>query len=731
MIDLKKNIDIIKHILPNGLNLAVVPLKGIPIVSINLTYFVGSYNEKIGSRGFAHLFEHLMFEGTKTLPKGEFDKICTLAGGSNNAYTTFNKTTYLMVLPSNQLELGIWLDSDRMFNSQVTQTALENQKKVVTEEIAQNVENRTYGTFRKYIAELAFDEISPYSWDVYGDKQDIAESTLELTTQFFNDYYKPGNASLVICGDCNPNEVIELTEKYFNQNTKNGETPLPDALNFIVKRGGYYHAPDEVPLSAVFLAFHLPDYSSNDNDTAEFISHILAFLVLTFLTFLFVGMGNLMFAVGPECGPDCDADNQFPQGAVNYHISTVFDHATLTFCTIRTKTKLYKFNCPPPTGTYYRYEIESIEVFGACTGLSQSQKIQMAIRSIISTNFGYLNSPAWIQLYSCAETVGTSPVREIIPCNYYCCRIYFEATWDEGGGTLDSLSHGGYNFNENYCPTYIGRPNCTFQCETDDDSFPTIGNLYTYNYIPQACFTSCGSTNDPIHRAVTDISSDMIYADYSLATNNDTLCFSFHWVNYEGTHDLDEVLVRLVKKVLKDIYDSHGNPNYITLNLAACWQKPYSGINLYYPCSQDDCCTMTFEIQSSTSAILDWYDHLGYNCQSPCTTEVCDIYRDFESSFAIGKSSIQFDLDQKSKSINIMPNPNSGTFNLEFNASVNEPHTILIINLMGLEVYSKIMNPTLGINYIDIDLTSLPTGAYYLHIVNKGLTTHKIKFIKN
>lgn len=185
MIDLKSNIQIISYKLQNGLDLAVVPLKGIPIVSINLTYFVGSYNESRGTRGFAHLFEHLMFEGTKSLPKGEFDKICTLAGGSNNAYTTFNKTTYLMVLPANQLELGLWLDSDRMFNSQVTQIALDNQKKVVTEEIAQNVDNRTYGTFRKYLAELAYNEQSPYSWDVYGDKQDIAESTLEITKKVF------------------------------------------------------------------------------------------------------------------------------------------------------------------------------------------------------------------------------------------------------------------------------------------------------------------------------------------------------------------------------------------------------------------------------------------------------------------------------------------------------------------------------------------------------------------
>ncbi len=464
----------------------------------------------------------------------------------------------------------------------------------------------------------------------------------------------------------------------------------------------------------------------------------LAFLVLTFLTIMFVGIGNFVYAqvqLGPRCSDDndCAVDNQFPQGTVNYHTSTVFDHATLTFCIIRTKTKLYKFKCPPPERrSYYRYEIESIEVLGACTGVSQSQKIQMAIRSIISSNFGYLNSPAWIQLYSCAETVGTSPKREIIPCNDYCCRIYFEATWDEDGGTLDSLEHGRFRDSiESYCPIYIGRPNCAFQCEIDDESFPPLGALYTYHYIPQACFTSCGTTNDPIYRAVTDISSDMIYADYSLATNNDTLCFSFHWVNYEGTHDLDDVLVRLVKKVLKDIYDSNSNPSYITLNLAACWQKPYSWVNLYYPCSQDDCCTMTFEILSSTSAILDWYDHLGYNCQSPCTTEVCEIYRDFESSFTIGKSAINFEIEPPGMNIKITPNPNTGIFTLEFNSSVSDNYTIQVVDLMGIEVFTSELSTAIGINQKNLDLTLLPIGAYYLQIIYKGKVESKIKFIKN
>ncbi|MBS4001125.1 MAG: insulinase family protein [Desulfobulbaceae bacterium] len=275
MLDLTKNIPIITHRLSNQLDLTIVSIRKVPIISINLTYFVGSYNEYKGIRGFAHLFEHLMFEGTKNLPKGEFDKICTLAGGSNNAYTTHNKTTYLMVLPSNQLELALWLDSDRMYNSEITEHALTNQKNVVIEEISQNVENRTYGTFRKYLAELAYKADTPYSWDVYGDIDDINNSTLELARKFFDTYYKPSNASLVICGDCEPHSTIELVEKYFGEKSESA-LPHTNGNNVNVQKGKHFVSPDEVPLDAVFIAFHLPDYMNSDNDTADFISQILA-----------------------------------------------------------------------------------------------------------------------------------------------------------------------------------------------------------------------------------------------------------------------------------------------------------------------------------------------------------------------------------------------------------------------------------------------------------------------
>jgi predicted Zn-dependent peptidase len=181
-----------------------------------------------------------------------------------------------MVLPSNQLELALWLDSDRMYNSEITEHALKNQKSVVIEEISQNVENRTYGTFRKYLAEFAYEADTPYSWDVYGDIGDINNSTLELARNFFDTYYQPSNASLVICGDCEPQSTIELVEKYFGE--KSGDAFVsPNGGDKVNVLKGYHHvSPDEVPLDAVFIAFHLPDYMNSDNDTADFISQILA-----------------------------------------------------------------------------------------------------------------------------------------------------------------------------------------------------------------------------------------------------------------------------------------------------------------------------------------------------------------------------------------------------------------------------------------------------------------------
>ena len=270
--ELNKYVKIFRKKLINGLEVVILYNPKAPIVSMNLSYKVGSKDERIGRRGFAHLFEHLMFEGSKHVPKGEFDKICSSAGGTNNAYTTYDYTAYTMTLPSHQLELGLWLESDRMFYSEISQTALETQQKVVTEEILQTVENQPYGRWREYLAAGAYQPECSYSWEVHGSKEDVANSTLEDVNDFFHTFYNPENACLVLAGDCEPNKTIPIVEKYFGLNIPQKEIQRNVFDEKYKLYGKNINTFDNVPLPAVFISFHLGDYRSEDLYTAEVLS---------------------------------------------------------------------------------------------------------------------------------------------------------------------------------------------------------------------------------------------------------------------------------------------------------------------------------------------------------------------------------------------------------------------------------------------------------------------------
>lgn len=274
MLDLKSSIPISKYSISSGLELNVVPRHNSPIISLNLSYKVGSKDEKRGKTGFAHLFEHLMFEGSKHVPKGEFDKLCSTAGGTNNAYTTYDWTSYIMSIPSHQLELALWLESDRMLNFDVKQDALDNQKKVVYEEILQTVENQPYGLWREKLAELAFSQESSYSWEVHGSKDDVMNCELKDASDFFNKFYKPSNAVLSLVGDIDPNKAFELTEKYFKGN-KNGKVEDKNEFKHEFLQGGKEVTfDDSVPLAAAFVSFHAPGFLSDDIFVGDILTNI-------------------------------------------------------------------------------------------------------------------------------------------------------------------------------------------------------------------------------------------------------------------------------------------------------------------------------------------------------------------------------------------------------------------------------------------------------------------------
>ena len=272
----QNGLKIIQTSLDNGLSVVLAQINKAPVVSINITFRVGSKDESPNHTGLAHLFEHLMFEGTKNLGKGEFDKYCSQAGGTNNAYTSYDQTTFYMTLPSNQLKLGLWLESDRLFNHFISKEALETQKKVVVEEISQTVEEQPYGMWRQLLAQNAYSLNSCYSWEVQGLKEHVAKTLRRDINKFFKKFYSPSNACLVICGDFQEMEALDLVNLYFGKKLEN-----QFALKRIIldeeqlTRGKEVTFNDDVPSSAVFQAYHCSGFKNLDVYKAEIISHIL------------------------------------------------------------------------------------------------------------------------------------------------------------------------------------------------------------------------------------------------------------------------------------------------------------------------------------------------------------------------------------------------------------------------------------------------------------------------
>jgi predicted Zn-dependent peptidase len=271
-----------QRIFENGLRVVVIPKHTAPVVAVCVAYHVGSYYESPTNTGFAHLFEHLMFEGSENVAHGMFDKYCSEAGGENNAYTTYDKTTYYMTLPAHQLELGLWLEADRMRAFGITQDALDVQKNVVLEEINQNVENSPYGTFSRVQNRLAFAPEAGYHWEVYGDPKHVAASTLDDVRGFFSRFYRPDNACLVIVGAVEPDDAFALAEKHFGDINRGAREvkriQRPEFKpEFRLQGGKYEKVVDGIPTDTLFLAFH-GDGFQNEREvcTAEMLCSIVS-----------------------------------------------------------------------------------------------------------------------------------------------------------------------------------------------------------------------------------------------------------------------------------------------------------------------------------------------------------------------------------------------------------------------------------------------------------------------
>jgi zinc protease len=217
-----------KYTLPNGLDVILSRDARVPMVAVNLWYHVGPANEEPGRTGFAHLFEHMMFQSSKHVPPDSHFKLLEAAGASDiNGTTDYDRTNYFQTVPTNQLELALWLESDRMgyLLDEVDQAALSNQQDVVRNERRQSVENQPYGLAEEVMVQTLFPKGHPYYGNVIGSHEDIQAAKLDDVRRFFRQFYSPNNASLAIVGDFDPAHAKALVEKYFGTLKRGAEVP--------------------------------------------------------------------------------------------------------------------------------------------------------------------------------------------------------------------------------------------------------------------------------------------------------------------------------------------------------------------------------------------------------------------------------------------------------------------------------------------------------------------------
>ncbi|HVR10900.1 MAG TPA: pitrilysin family protein [Thermoanaerobaculia bacterium] len=221
-----------RHTLANGLRVVLHPDDSLPLVAINLWYHVGSKNERPGRTGFAHLFEHMLFQGSANLGTNDHFRYVQQVGGVANGSTWYDRTNYYETLPAHQLDLGLWLESDRMgfLLPAITAENLETQRQVVMNERRQRVENQPYGLAGERLRELLYPPEHPYHWPVIGYMDDIAAATLEEVRDFFRTYYAPNNAVLTLAGDFDPGAALERIDAWFGEIPAGPPVPALPAL---------------------------------------------------------------------------------------------------------------------------------------------------------------------------------------------------------------------------------------------------------------------------------------------------------------------------------------------------------------------------------------------------------------------------------------------------------------------------------------------------------------------
>ena len=269
-------IEFVEYDLDNGLHVILHQDKSTPIVAVTVSYHVGSKNDDPTRTGFAHFFEHLLFEGSENIPRGKFDEYISRAGGTLNAFTTNDRTVYHEVLPSNQLALGLWLESERMLHAKVEKKGIETQRQVVKEERRQRVDNQPYGSILEESMKRAF-KVHPYRWTTIGSMKHLDDATESDYVNFYKTFYVPNNAVLSIAGNIDFDEAKMLIKKYFSTIPKGKHkiirpTVVEPELTAEIKDTVF----DNIQLPAVVQTYRIPAIGTPDYYAVSMLGTLLS-----------------------------------------------------------------------------------------------------------------------------------------------------------------------------------------------------------------------------------------------------------------------------------------------------------------------------------------------------------------------------------------------------------------------------------------------------------------------
>ena len=266
-----------KHTLPNGLDVILHQDRSVPVAAVNVWYHVGSKDEEIGRTGFAHLFEHIMFRGTRHHKASHFEPLQKI-GASLNGSTNGDRTNYWEDVPSNYLELALWLEADRMgfLLDALDQEGFDTERDVVKNERRQSYENRPYGMASWHIQQALFPLPHPYHWMTIGSQEDLDAASLDDVKDFFRRYYAPSNASLSIAGDIDTAEALDLAQRYFSdldpgqptRRTERADSPLSGRIDLQMN--------DRVTLPRLYAVWPAPANMSGDDAAGDILRAILS-----------------------------------------------------------------------------------------------------------------------------------------------------------------------------------------------------------------------------------------------------------------------------------------------------------------------------------------------------------------------------------------------------------------------------------------------------------------------